>query len=594
MARKKNNPDASADVPADEKITAATAKASKTGTVKEAATDAATAVKDAAGSAQPPAPEEKPNAEAAKKRRTKKSAAVIDIGSTDGATVMLSDAKPLNNNKKTAETEKKKPAAKTPRKRAVKPQGNPEKKETPLKEEIKDEDSVKPSEKQKSVAVSADIQNDAEASAPIQKDDVQAEAETNTAKKEEPAVDQRISKSKARRNRRKKAAQRAREESAVPAQNNEQSADTEDDVSAASSASEEMTVPQSANDDSIAESVPEEPHEAPAEDLQTCEADNDGVIERIDEIAELTDSAEQEEENEQPVKVKRRYTLPIFAGFTAVVALGSMLFIFLLFSMSGSSLIKNVDEVNLPNFTHKTREEIEADDAYSKFDIEFVEVYSSDEEKGVVVSQTPKPPKKVKENAHIVIRVSAGAHTVSIPNVVGLSKDEAVEKLKAENLSALVKTEVNDKKEAGTVIRTEPEAGETVDAEDTITIYVSGEERDLSTVVPNIIGLPRAKAASQLAARGLEMGTVTQVISTAEIGTVISQNPKAGTSGVTKGSSVAVTVSGDPEGGVADDGHIHNYVTTVVAPNSTSIGFTQHTCTICGDVYYDNVKSATG
>ena len=610
MARKKKQPAAVADVTTAQKTAEMTATTSEVGTATEAVTATATAVEGAADSAQQPASENVPNAEAAAQEKENEAAQVIDIGATDASLVMLPDAETADETKQENTPETEKPAAKTPRKRSTK------KKTTPIKEEPKQDEA----KEQEDPAVEAVAKVDAQPEEPVVEAMAKADAEP-----EEPAVEamakadaepevteaeasaeaateplteansQRISKSKARRNRRKKAAQKAREaEAAQPKETAPESAEkpVEEEVL---SATEEKFIETVQFDDEAKETAAPQTEPEPENADDKSEATQNAEVESN--IAPITEDTalDAEPEEEEVIRKKRHYKLPIFAGFTAVVALGSMLFIFLLFSMSGSSLIKNVDEVSLPNFISKTQAEIEADAAYSKFDLEFVEVYSSEEEKGVVISQTPKPPKKVKENAHIVIRVSAGAHTISVPSIVGLMKDDAVAMLKESDLSALVKTEVSDTVKSGTVLSTDPVAGTTVDAGDTITIYVAGEYRDTSAIVPNIIGLTKKEASSQLAASNLSMGTITQVASTAAAGTVVSQSPKAGTSGVTIGSSVSVSISAGPDGaGIAADGHTHNYVTTVVAPNATSIGFTQHTCTICGDVQYDNVRPATG
>ncbi|BBL65261.1 PASTA domain-containing protein [Methanosarcina mazei] len=47
-------------------------------------------------------------------------------------------------------------------------------------------------------------------------------------------------------------------------------------------------------------------------------------------------------------------------------------------------------------------------------------------------------------------------------------------------------------------------------------------------MVPDIIGIPLEKAVSLLGAQGIKVGTVSEAISTVAAGTVISQNPGAG------------------------------------------------------------------
>lgn len=75
-------------------------------------------------------------------------------------------------------------------------------------------------------------------------------------------------------------------------------------------------------------------------------------------------------------------------------------------------------------------------------------------------SQSPKPPKTVKEGAKITLYVSQGAQKVKVPNVIGQSKNDAMKALSAEGIVfKIVTEETEDQAAVGKVIRTEPGAG---------------------------------------------------------------------------------------------------------------------------------------
>ncbi|MEG2931396.1 MAG: PASTA domain-containing protein, partial [Ruthenibacterium sp.] len=181
------------------------------------------------------------------------------------------------------------------------------------------------------------------------------------------------------------------------------------------------------------------------------------------------------------------------------------------------------------------------------------------------------------------------------------SRDAAKSTLKKSGLNVLFKPVADDTVAEEMVVETEPKCGTVLNAGETVTVYISRGEQEVTTAkVPNCVGLGSSSAAGQLiGSRGLTVGGVKQVANGAPAGTVIGQSPAAGKV-LPRGSSVTITVSTGvavaTTPGVANevmgaDGHMHQYVTQVVAPNSYSIGFTLHTCTICGYYYYDNVKN---
>jgi hypothetical protein len=94
---------------------------------------------------------------------------------------------------------------------------------------------------------------------------------------------------------------------------------------------------------------------------------------------------------------------------------------------------------------------------------------------------------------------------------------------------------------AGSVISQNPVAGTSVAAGSAVALVVSTGPAGVS--VPNVVGLTQAAATTAIVNAGLVVGTITQQASaTVPAGSVISQNPVAGTS-VAAGSGVNLVVS---------------------------------------------------
>ncbi len=313
---------------------------------------------------------------------------------------------------------------------------------------------------------------------------------------------------------------------------------------------------------------------APGEDT----APGEGTAQREDAAPGEEDSAAQPAQEEAQPKTgkrskrarKRHYFAFYVAVCTGVVVLASALSIFVMFFATGNPLFSTTQDVELPNFYNMTQEEIEADEAYSSFRIEFVDVYSDEVAEGHVVDQSPKPPKEVKENARITVRVSKGVEQVEVPDMVGWTRTSASEKVKSINLSILIKYETDDSKPYNTVLSTSPSAGTVMEAGETLTVYINREELAVgTTIAPNCVGLSQSAAGRLLTSRALSYSFI-KVDSASPEGYVVSQSPRSGES-MAQGGSVTLRVSnglGSGDGTIQDPnvaegsvtGHHHTWV----------------------------------
>jgi serine/threonine-protein kinase len=136
-----------------------------------------------------------------------------------------------------------------------------------------------------------------------------------------------------------------------------------------------------------------------------------------------------------------------------------------------------------------------------------------------------------------------GGDKVDVPNVVGFSEEDAVERLRNRGFEVDVEERPSNRRE-GRVFRQDPEAGEEADDGATITIFVSTGPEDFE--VPDVLGEQLSDARDILREADLRVGQITPQPSDEEEGTVIGQFPEPPTE-VSPGDAIALTVSGGPE-----------------------------------------------
>ena len=164
---------------------------------------------------------------------------------------------------------------------------------------------------------------------------------------------------------------------------------------------------------------------------------------------------------------------------------------------------------------------------------------------GTVISQNPAAGVPVPSGSAVNLVVSSGPGSITVPDLVGRTESAARQALQIAALTVgTVTQEASSTVPAGTVIRQNPPAGVLVTSGSQVNLVVSSGPAPVN--VPNVVGLSQSAAAIALQRAGLTLGTVTQETSaTAPAGTVIRQNPAAGTA-VLSGSAVGLVLSSGP------------------------------------------------
>ena len=246
---------------------------------------------------------------------------------------------------------------------------------------------------------------------------------------------------------------------------------------------------------------------------------------------------------------KRSLFLPILAGVAVAFAIGAAILVAVIFNSSSSNLFKEHQDVELPNFTNTSIDDVLSNDAYDGFTFEKIEQYNGEVEQGVIFNQSPKPPKTVKDNATIKLYVSKGAQMVSLPNLIGKTKTEAMKVLSESGIVFRIETEQTKETTPGNVLRMDPAPGTQVKAgssENSVVLVVSREEIEryqIPSFVGQLVDDVKAKLNDYTQnPQNFRIGTVTEQENTAPKGTILSQTPTEGTEAI-KGSAINVVVS---------------------------------------------------
>lgn len=164
--------------------------------------------------------------------------------------------------------------------------------------------------------------------------------------------------------------------------------------------------------------------------------------------------------------------------------------------------------------------------------------------RNIVLSQNPVPGVAAQRGVRVTLDVSAGQRPVTIPRLAGLGREDAERALRRAGLEAGQTVERPGAEARGTVIESEPRAGQSVPEGSAINLVVSSGPAELT--MPDVVGQSTNQARAMLEQLGLLVdATEKDSASTLPAGVVISQIPAAG-SPVTPGATVSLRISARP------------------------------------------------
>lgn len=96
----------------------------------------------------------------------------------------------------------------------------------------------------------------------------------------------------------------------------------------------------------------------------------------------------------------------------------------------------------------------------------------SNEEKGTVIDQSPNGGSKLKKGNAVTIYISEGAEEVEVPNVLGLTENSAVSKLRNKGFSVSISRQTSTDTNKGKVISQSPRSGSSAAIDSAVSIIV--------------------------------------------------------------------------------------------------------------------------
>ncbi|MBQ8434549.1 MAG: PASTA domain-containing protein, partial [Oscillospiraceae bacterium] len=246
---------------------------------------------------------------------------------------------------------------------------------------------------------------------------------------------------------------------------------------------------------------------------------------------------------------KKSLFVPILSAVTVVVIMVAVFFIATLVKgvFSGEKQT-NSSEFAMPNLVGMDYNQ--AHEAYPNLDIQVEATEFSELEKDKIFEQSIPEGDGVKKGEIVKVKVSLGAKTVKVPNVINYHYITAGEALRAQGLDVEYQYQTNDEFEEEIVFDTEPAALEQVAPGSTVLVYVSKGSEIEEIVMEDFVGKNIADAKVQCGIWGIGVKTEKKD-SSEEEGTILKQSIEKGEK-VTADSTITFTVSTgkEPEGTV--------------------------------------------
>ncbi len=199
------------------------------------------------------------------------------------------------------------------------------------------------------------------------------------------------------------------------------------------------------------------------------------------------------------------------------------------------------DDVTVPSLTGMTIDDATKRLEKSGFKLKQGEARPSEgAPAGSIIEQDPLGGTVARPGITVSVVTSAGQREVVVPETRGMSRRDAERALEQAGFSVGSVTQQSSDSARGTVLATNPAAGEKV-AAGAVTLVISSGPA--SVTLPNVTGRSYADARSTLEQIGLAVaGSGLDSASTEPAGTVVSQSPSAGRT-VPSGTTVQLRLS---------------------------------------------------
>ena len=225
------------------------------------------------------------------------------------------------------------------------------------------------------------------------------------------------------------------------------------------------------------------------------------------------------------IRLPRLTVLRVLALLALLSVLVSAVCVWYILGQSTNPLFSRRADVTVPELVGLTQEEAETALKEEGLNILWEEVYNPAVDPGQVCAQQPAVGRTVKQGQTLTVSVSLGTQWLTVPDLTGQNRDEALQSLRDQGFSVAVEFLHDNTIEPYTIVRTEPAAGEQLAAGQIVKAVVARPIPDPNRQVPDLVGLSLAEARSRLQERGL---TAVVRPSGSTEGTVRSQDPYPG------------------------------------------------------------------
>ena len=188
------------------------------------------------------------------------------------------------------------------------------------------------------------------------------------------------------------------------------------------------------------------------------------------------------------------------------------------------------DMVPVPDLMGKTETEAQELCASVNIGMSYKGEEASTQEKGKISFQDPVAGTKVAKNSTVNYYLSKGSESITLTDMFGQNGASAQETLESQGLTVQINKIYPDESQSsmvdiGCVLDTEPAAGTTVKAGDTVTLTISrGINYGDSVQVPDVTGMEKNDAIAKLG-KFININVEMQMSTDVAEGTVISQDP---------------------------------------------------------------------
>jgi serine/threonine-protein kinase len=207
------------------------------------------------------------------------------------------------------------------------------------------------------------------------------------------------------------------------------------------------------------------------------------------------------------------------------------------------------DRPTVPSFIGDTKAEARDRASFVDLEVKFSDKECDDQPKGKVCTQDIAKGTEVDKGTTIALTVSTGAPKAEVPDVVGMSEEDARKELEDAEFEVVVESKVNAQEEEGTVLSQDPGDGVKREKGSEVTITVAKPPQQVN--VPAVTGRSCEEAKQLLSGDGLTGQCDTQTVDVTDPnqdGKVVQSSPAVGEK-VDVGSTITLKIGKLKEAG---------------------------------------------